>query len=87
MNHTMKTYIPIKFILFVIVVTFCFQSDIVFGQGIKGEKINLTPKMVINESEIGDATLIADEQDISGDPLYGTSGKPENFWKTVITPT
>ena len=83
----MKTYLPIKFTLFLIVVTFCFLPDIAFGQGIKGEKINLTPKMVINESGIGDATLITDEQDIAGDPLYGTYGKPENFWKTSFSAT
>lgn len=44
------------------------------------EKIPLSPSMVVNESGHGDATLLVDEQALSGDPLDGSSGSPQTYW-------
>lgn len=44
------------------------------------EKIPLSPSMVVNESGHGDATLLVDEQALSGDPLGGGSGSPQTYW-------
>src|SRR5690606_34527094 len=43
-------------------------------------KITLSPSMVVNESGHGDATLLVDEQALSGDPLGGSSGSPQTYW-------
>jgi hypothetical protein len=40
------------------------------------ERIRLTPDMVLNESAVGDATLLVDEQDAVGDPASGKAGHP-----------
>ncbi|MFD0715406.1 fibronectin type III domain-containing protein [Paenibacillus sp. GCM10027626] len=44
-------------------------------------KIVLTPSMVTNESGLGDATLLVDEQTLSGDPANGTGGAPVTSWQ------
>ncbi len=43
-------------------------------------KLVLTPEMVVNESGMGDAGKMVDEQDLSGDPLNGNSGNPYKEW-------
>ncbi|WP_167859704.1 fibronectin type III domain-containing protein [Paenibacillus cymbidii] len=43
-------------------------------------KIVLSPGMVTNESAHGDATLMADEQSLSGDPRGGAGGAPLTQW-------
>jgi hypothetical protein len=40
-------------------------------------KLHLTPEMVINESGMGDAKLLVDEQDAVGDPLAEPKVRPE----------
>ncbi|QJD83976.1 fibronectin type III domain-containing protein [Cohnella herbarum] len=44
-------------------------------------KIALTPAMVVNESGLGDATLLVDEQTLAGDPASGTGGAPTTNWQ------
>ncbi|MFD0715407.1 fibronectin type III domain-containing protein [Paenibacillus sp. GCM10027626] len=44
-------------------------------------KIVLTPSMVTNESGLGDATLLVDEQALAGDPANGTGGAPVTSWQ------
>ncbi|MCD9025943.1 fibronectin type III domain-containing protein [Cohnella silvisoli] len=44
-------------------------------------KITLTPSMVVNESGLGDPTLLVDEQSIAGDPAAGTGGAPATNWQ------
>lgn len=44
------------------------------------EKLVLTAEMIVNETAIGDATMLVDEQDISQDPLKGKNGKPKKGW-------
>jgi hypothetical protein len=46
------------------------------------QKIVLTPSMVLNESTIGDATQLVDEQDLAGDPDAGTGGAVTKAWQT-----
>ena len=41
------------------------------------EKLRLTPDMVINESGVGDAGLLVDEQDAVGDPPTKPGARPE----------
>ncbi len=40
------------------------------------ERIRLTPSMVINESALGDASTLVDEQGTIGDPAAGTGQRP-----------
>ncbi|MCD9025942.1 fibronectin type III domain-containing protein [Cohnella silvisoli] len=44
-------------------------------------KIVLTPSMVTNESGLGDATMLVDEQTLAGDPANGTGGDPVTHWQ------
>ncbi len=44
-------------------------------------KIILNSSMVINELNKGDATLLVDEQQMSGDPLNGINGNPTTNWQ------
>ncbi len=44
------------------------------------EKMLLSPEMITNESGRGDATLMVDEQEMSGDPLSGNGGTPTTAW-------
>jgi len=44
------------------------------------EKLTLTPSMVVNESGIGDATMLVDEQSQVGDPSTGSGGAPSTAW-------
>jgi hypothetical protein len=50
-------------------------------------KIKLTPGMIINESGVGDATMLIDEQDLVGDPLNNkeAAGQPKGGWQTGWT--
>ncbi|WP_176956018.1 discoidin domain-containing protein [Catalinimonas alkaloidigena] len=43
-------------------------------------KIALQPVMVVNESSLGDATKLADEQELAGDPRSGSGGAPSSEW-------
>jgi len=43
-------------------------------------KIALTAAMILNETTSGDATLLVDEQALSGDPKAGTGGNPTTYW-------
>lgn len=43
-------------------------------------KLTLTPAMVVNESALGDADSLVDEQNISGDPVGGRGGAPKTVW-------
>ncbi len=43
-------------------------------------KLLLLPSMVTNESGLGDATKMVDEQDLAGDPLGSTGGEPVTYW-------
>ncbi len=43
-------------------------------------KLLLTPRMVTNESALGDASQLVDEQQLSGDPLNGKGGVPQTSW-------
>jgi hypothetical protein len=45
-----------------------------------GDKIALSPAMVLNESARGDAGQLVDEQELSGDPRDGKGGKPSKIW-------
>ncbi|WP_372633154.1 fibronectin type III domain-containing protein [Cohnella sp.] len=44
-------------------------------------KIVLTPSMITNESGLGDATLLVDEQTLAGDPANGSGGAPATSWQ------
>ncbi len=44
------------------------------------DKLTLTTDMMVNESGLGDATLLVDEQSTAGDPLNGTGGSPSTKW-------
>ena len=43
-------------------------------------KLLLTPQMVVNESALGDASQLVDEQQLAGDPLNGKGGAPKTAW-------
>jgi len=43
-------------------------------------KILLTPQMVTNESALGDASQLVDEQQLVGDPLNGKGEAPKTSW-------
>nr|NQU91933.1 hypothetical protein [Bacteroidota bacterium] len=43
-------------------------------------RFTLKPSWILNEIVQGDATLLVDEQDISGDPKNGQGGPPQNDW-------
>ncbi|MFD0675044.1 hypothetical protein [Cohnella sp. GCM10027633] len=45
-----------------------------------GTKISLNASMVVNESSVGDPTLLVNEQSAAGDPLGGTGGAPNQSW-------
>lgn len=45
-----------------------------------GTKLTLTTSMVTNESGLGDATMLVDEQSLAGDPAGGTGGSPATRW-------
>ncbi len=45
-------------------------------------KIEINPLMVTNETGDGDATLMADEQELSGDPLNNPANQPSTSWET-----
>ncbi|MEZ4886797.1 MAG: fibronectin type III domain-containing protein [Chitinophagales bacterium] len=49
-------------------------------------KIPINPSMVINESGLGDAGKLADEQETSGDPINNAGGTPNNLWFTGWNP-
>ncbi|WP_309397941.1 LamG-like jellyroll fold domain-containing protein [Cerasicoccus maritimus] len=44
------------------------------------QKLTLTPSMVTNESGLGDATMMVDEQTLSGDPRDDNGGSPTTSW-------
>jgi len=44
------------------------------------QKIQLSPAMVLNESALGDQSLLVDEQGISGDPKANPAGIPVTRW-------
>ncbi|WP_309386284.1 LamG-like jellyroll fold domain-containing protein [Cerasicoccus frondis] len=44
------------------------------------QKLTLTPAMVTNESGLGDATMMVDEQALSGDPREDNGGSPSTRW-------
>lgn len=44
-------------------------------------KIALTPAMVLNESVVGNAGSLVDEQTLAGDPKGGTGGAPTTAWQ------
>lgn len=46
-------------------------------------KFTLAPSMVTNESGVGDAGMIVDEQSIAGDPANGNAGDPITKWYTA----
>ena len=43
-------------------------------------KLLLTPQMIVNESALGDASQMVDEQQLAGDPLNGKGGTPKTAW-------
>ncbi len=43
-------------------------------------KLGLSPEMMVNESGYGDAAMLVDEQDISGDPLNNPDTAPQTCW-------
>jgi hypothetical protein len=47
-----------------------------------GEKLTLTPAMVVQESGAGDAGMLVDEQALAGDPRDGLAGQPTQSWLT-----
>ncbi|MGD8238109.1 MAG: hypothetical protein PVH68_06120, partial [Armatimonadota bacterium] len=55
----------------VILLTLCASAGSAAG------RLPLTPSMVVNESEVGDPTVLVDEQDLVGDPPRGS---PETRW-------
>ena len=56
-------------------------SFAVFGQS-QAVKLELTPSMVVNESGVGDPTLMVDEQSIAGDPGNDNGNHTSNKWFT-----
>ncbi|RMG27945.1 MAG: hypothetical protein D6730_06160 [Bacteroidetes bacterium] len=48
--------------------------------GFTGERILISPAMVKSENGLGDPALLADEQQIAGDPAEGQGGTPSNTW-------
>lgn len=45
-------------------------------------KVKINPMMITNETGNGDTTLMADEQELSGDPYMGIQGEPTTMWST-----
>ncbi len=45
-------------------------------------KVTLYPYLVTNVSGLGNAGLMVDEQDLSGDPLNGNKGAPVTLWQS-----
>ncbi len=66
-------------ILVIFLIMFLFLSPALSGQV---SKIELFPYMVTNETNDGDATLMVDEQNLSGDPLNGDNFYPQTGWTT-----
>lgn len=62
-----------------LLITFLFLTPALFGQV---SKVELYPYMVTNETNDGDATLMVDEQSLSGDPLNGDNFYPQTGWTT-----
>jgi hypothetical protein len=50
-------------------------------------KVTLSPSMITNESGVGDAGLMVDEQALSGDPASGNDGNPVTKWYTAYSPS
>ncbi|TET07658.1 hypothetical protein E3J84_07195 [Candidatus Aerophobetes bacterium] len=48
-----------------------------------GEKLTLTSEMVVNESPVGDPTLLVDEQELAGDP---PTGHCTTLWQAGASP-
>lgn len=65
--------------LYALVILFLLLSFTVVGQS-TSQKIILSPSMITNESEFGDAGMLVDEQALANDPLNGAGGVPETNW-------
>ena len=48
--------------------------------GAPDTKLTLTPDMVVNESGLGNASALVDEQTVAGDPASGHGGQPAKAW-------
>ncbi len=49
-------------------------------------RISLSPDMILNESALGDATLLVDEQIEAGEPIEGDESSPQLFWTAGVNP-
>jgi len=56
------------------------NDDYVFPTFKQEIKLTLNASMVTNESGLGNASSMADEQDVSGNPLMGVDGQPSTCW-------
>ncbi|MGB1241039.1 MAG: fibronectin type III domain-containing protein, partial [Chitinophagales bacterium] len=56
------------------------------GEPMVSYKIPINASMVVNESNLGDAGKLADEQTTAGDPINNPSGKPTSLWFTGWNP-
>lgn len=63
---------------------FLSLSFFVFGQT-QESKLTLSPSMVVNETGIGDAGMMVDEQLLAGDPANGNGGQPVTKWYTAYS--
>ncbi|SDX58019.1 discoidin domain-containing protein [Paenibacillus sp. CF384] len=57
------------------------------GGGGTGTKITLSPAMLTNESGLGSAELLVDEQTLAGNPLGGAGGNPATYWHPGWNPS
>ncbi len=66
----------------IVILAFLFNTQLLFGQV---TKVTLYPYLVTNISGLGNATLMVDEQDLSGDPLNDVNGVPLTIWQTSFS--
>ncbi len=62
-------------------------DDYVFPEFHQEVKLELNPTMVTNETGLGVATNMVDEQTLSGDPLMGNNANPVTSWSPGFSAT
>ena len=67
---------------FIIVLSIILNVNLLFSQV---TKVKLYPYLVTNTCGLGNAALMVDEQDLSGDPLNGVNGIPITIWQTSFS--
>ncbi|HEU4412394.1 MAG TPA: hypothetical protein VFS43_44540 [Polyangiaceae bacterium] len=60
----------------------CFSTKVNVPAPVTNGKLTVTPSMVVQESGLGDARMLVDEQATAGDPRDGTAGQPTQGWAT-----